>query len=469
MHQTSDLGDDARSAILAWKHDPEVRRRALDADRLAVVEGLRTVADAAAVRLLAGDDQRGVLTLIAESQDADPARLAAIGPFGLAGERLPVAVGQFRLGAVVVIGARVPARLWRPAGESLLRLARLVLHTEALASSGLEHVADLQRARRLMTAADDQVRRRVAEQLHGHVQTRLVVLWHRLGEVLELVDHEPARARALLADVREQVDELRERDVREMSHRLHPISTRIGLEPALRSVVAAYAGCLAIRLTFDPRVRALDDPASPVVQEPMRFALYRIVEEALGNVAQHAHAHTVQVRVTLVGAGRLELVVADDGIGLAGAKPRPGLGLTTIADRVHGLHGTWRLRGAPGRGTTLLVQVPLPDTARVAETASLGWLNSIDDGLGAEVALAEDGREPEGAGRVLVGSGVGGGHQDDGGCGRDLTDAAGGHESGDIAHEEIEEDDVGVEAGDELQRLGPGLGAPDHREAAVSI
>ncbi len=436
------FGDDPRSAILAWQADPDAMRQMLEADRQAVVDGIRALAGAATVELLGGDDRRGALLALAVSRDPDRHG----DPRGLVAERISVAVGSLRLGVLVVVGARVPARRWRPLANPHLRLARLVLHVEALATSGLGHVDDLRRARRLTTAADDRVRMQVAEQLHGRVQTRLVVVWHRLGELLRLVEAEPARARTEIAALRDLVDEIRERDVREVSRRLHPVSTRVALEPALRSAVAAFAGMLDVELIIDPELRWLDDPSAPAVPETVRVALYRIVEEALGNVGQHARAQHVRVCCSLAGASQLELVITDDGVGLAARPVRRGLGLTTVADRVDGLQGRWSLRSAPGSGTTLWVQIPIPPAAAPGGPAILPWLNPADHQVGGEVALAQDGGEAEGEGRVLVGGGVSGGDQQNGGGGRHLLDTAGGDQPGDVGHEEVQEHDVRVQA-----------------------
>src|SRR5207244_11374481 len=91
-------------------------------------------------------------------------------------------------------------------------------------------------------------------------------------------------------------------------------------------------------------------------------AAYRIVQEALTNVARHAGAK--RVTVELRGADHeLRLEVRDDGVGLrpANGQARPGIGLVGIRERVRSLGGTMTLASATGGGARLSVRLPLPD------------------------------------------------------------------------------------------------------------
>jgi signal transduction histidine kinase len=83
---------------------------------------------------------------------------------------------------------------------------------------------------------------------------------------------------------------------------------------------------------------------------PVEAAAYFVVAEALTNVARYAHASEASVHVTGVGE-TLELVVADDGVG--GASARPGSGLEGLRDRVEAVGGTLEVRSEPGAGTTV--------------------------------------------------------------------------------------------------------------------
>jgi signal transduction histidine kinase len=90
--------------------------------------------------------------------------------------------------------------------------------------------------------------------------------------------------------------------------------------------------------------------------ESAEVAAYYVVAEALTNVAKHAQACEVDVRVEADDAN-LHLSIDDDGIG--GADVGKGSGLTGLMDRVEALGGTMEVSSRSGRGTSLRVTIPL--------------------------------------------------------------------------------------------------------------
>src|SRR5262249_49128706 len=151
--------------------------------------------------------------------------------------------------------------------------------------------------------------------------------------------------------------DIREQDVRELSHRLHPSIIRAGLLPALETL-AEEAPRLEVTVTADAAVHTLDDAAANGIPEAVRLTAYRVVEEALGNVVKHANAGHVEVHLAMSSRG-LELQVRDDGRGFELQSPRPGLGLGSIAARVGRLGGRWSISSVPGHGALVEVVLPL--------------------------------------------------------------------------------------------------------------
>jgi signal transduction histidine kinase len=90
--------------------------------------------------------------------------------------------------------------------------------------------------------------------------------------------------------------------------------------------------------------------------EPVEVAAYYVVSEALTNAAKHAQATAAAVQVQ-ARDGRLYLSVRDDGVG--GASPGGGSGLIGLTDRVEALGGTITVHSPTGKGTTLLVDLPI--------------------------------------------------------------------------------------------------------------
>jgi signal transduction histidine kinase len=83
------------------------------------------------------------------------------------------------------------------------------------------------------------------------------------------------------------------------------------------------------------------------------------VQEALTNCVRHANAGSIKVVLTSH-SDQLDASVIDDGIGFDSARPRAGLGLRGIEERVSELHGTMTVGQAPGQGTALVIHLPLP-------------------------------------------------------------------------------------------------------------
>jgi two-component system sensor histidine kinase UhpB len=144
------------------------------------------------------------------------------------------------------------------------------------------------------------------------------------------------------------------RDVRQLSHDLHPASLKEGgLPQALRAHCEEFSQVRGISVPCDA-----DESASDLSRDAA-LALYRIVQEALGNAVTHGAATHVEVRVTR-STDRVLLAVSDNGKGFdphrLGASA--GVGLINMRERARQLNGTFELASAPGRGTTVRVEIP---------------------------------------------------------------------------------------------------------------
>jgi signal transduction histidine kinase len=88
-------------------------------------------------------------------------------------------------------------------------------------------------------------------------------------------------------------------------------------------------------------------------------AIYRIVQEALTNIIKHAEAHTVSIVIAATDASA-RVLIEDDGVGFAVEQVRDGaLGLVGMRERVALLSGRLDVQSAPGRGTTIMGELPL--------------------------------------------------------------------------------------------------------------
>jgi PAS domain S-box-containing protein len=307
--------------------------------------------------------------LVASARDA--AHLALMRRVGLrAAMIVPLLARDRVLGAIVLAMAESGRRYTEHdlvLAEELARRAALFvanahLYHETQAALAKERAtrAELQRSRQLIIQATETLRREIAEILHGRVQSHLLVAWHRLGQAAQFLDHDLDAARALIAQVREEIDQIREREVREASHALHPSIINVGLVPAVRSLCGRFADHFTVTLAVDPALEARDASLDEPLPALLRLAAYRVIEEALTNAYRHGAASQVQILLQLSEDERLQLTVRDNGRGCDPAQIQAGIGLSSIAGHVDLFGGTWALESTVGGGTTLTAVLPLP-------------------------------------------------------------------------------------------------------------
>jgi len=137
----------------------------------------------------------------------------------------------------------------------------------------------------------------------------------------------------------------------------------LGLVPALRWYTNRYAQRTHIAVEFE--TDGLDERLSYATET----ALYRVIQEALTNVARHARAEHVHVHLRRI-ASRITAVVRDDGRGFnLGARPGHdtpslGVGLLGMRERVSLLGGSFRIDSRPGQGTCISAEIPLKGEPR---------------------------------------------------------------------------------------------------------
>jgi PAS domain S-box-containing protein len=207
-------------------------------------------------------------------------------------------------------------------------------------------------AARLIHAQEEE-RRRIAREMHDDWTQRLALLGIDLAR-LEICLGEPENARRLLQAMQEQVIKLSE-DVHVLSRQLHPsILDDLGLVEALHSECANFSQRERITVVY----QATDVPDA--VPREVALCLYRVAQEALRNLAKHAAVSQAAVTLAATDA-ELLLRIRDEGIGFDPGELRfqPGLGLSSMEERVRLVEGQLGIQSATGQGTTIEVRVPL--------------------------------------------------------------------------------------------------------------
>ncbi len=203
------------------------------------------------------------------------------------------------------------------------------------------------------------VRREVAEGLHGSLQQRLVLAVARLDRIAEHVAPVAAPADvAALRELREQIEDLREGDVRATSRMLYPDQLEVGMVPAMRALLGRIPTSVATQFVVTDAVRALDDPADPQLTQSERLLAVRVVEEAVTNALRHGAAGRIEVRVD-VASPRLVLAVQDDGVGFDPATVGRASGTARLASRLALVDGELVLGSEPGAGTRVSAAFPV--------------------------------------------------------------------------------------------------------------
>ncbi|MCL1897618.1 MAG: hypothetical protein FWG16_02180 [Micrococcales bacterium] len=144
------------------------------------------------------------------------------------------------------------------------------------------------------------VRREVSDFLHGRLQQRLVFLAAELDQlkaVTQIAENDQARQR--LETAIKDLDQLREDDVRELSHSLFPVGLGLGLAQALTLQVAKVPAQVAVELEIDPLAGAIDDVTNPQLELSQRMLLVQAVEEGITNAIKHGRATALTIRVAL--------------------------------------------------------------------------------------------------------------------------------------------------------------------------
>jgi len=198
----------------------------------------------------------------------------------------------------------------------------------------------------------EQERARIARELHDDLGGNLTAIKMALAMLARRLPAEPP----ILAEKAAYLDSLVDRTidaVHRISRDLRPSTLDLGIVAALEWQASEFEQRTGIhcRTRIDPDINLYDDQAT---------ALFRIFQEALTNIAKHASASEVAVRLRLVGS-TLQLSICDNGCGVQPVdrlKPE-SFGLRGMTERARALKGSLTLSVPPGGGTMVSILIPL--------------------------------------------------------------------------------------------------------------
>jgi signal transduction histidine kinase len=220
-----------------------------------------------------------------------------------------------------------------------------------------ESQIDLRQVAARLNDVREQERSRMARDVHDQIGQALTAFKMDVAEVRRRLDRaDYAGAGARLDEMSTLVDASID-ETRRLASELHPPALdEAGAIDAMRGYVLDYSRRTGIASAFDAAVAA----GAPPLPKDRGTALFRILQEALTNVARHAEAKYVDVRLT-VARDDVTLVVRDDGRGIPPAEQRArGLGVVGMRDRALLFGGDVSIAGGPA-GTTVTARLPLAE------------------------------------------------------------------------------------------------------------
>ena len=255
----------------------------------------------------------------------------------------------------LLLAPRAPGEAFTAADR---RLLEDIAHQAGAAAHAVRLTADLQRSREHLVTAREEERRRLRRDLHDGLGATLAALHLQAGAIRTLMRHDLVAADTEMLDLQAEIRSAIA-DIRRLVYALRPPTLdELGLVGAIRQYAAQYDlpgtpsesdGYLQVLIEAPEHL-----PALPAAVE---VAAYRIVQEALTNVARHAHARTCTIRLAI--ADEFQLEISDDGVGFP-AESCAGVGLLSMRERAAESGGSCQVESAPGHGTRIMVHLPLP-------------------------------------------------------------------------------------------------------------
>jgi signal transduction histidine kinase len=215
-----------------------------------------------------------------------------------------------------------------------------------------------------LVRAQEEERRSLSRELHDQIGQLMTAVRIGLGNLEDALGDFPDSIRHQLEQTK-RISEQALRSVRDMAMGLRPsMLDDLGLGDALQWQARQHARLCGVPVSVELDGE-LDD-----LTDAQRTCIYRVVQEALNNVAKHAQARDIQVEVTNR-MGVVSIMVRDDGDGFNSAPRAPkGLGIVGIKERVRELGGQVTIDSQNGRGTSLWVILPLQQPPAAKEALS---------------------------------------------------------------------------------------------------
>jgi PAS domain S-box-containing protein len=205
-----------------------------------------------------------------------------------------------------------------------------------------------------LIAAQEAESARIARELHDDFSQRLTLQGIGLARLLKSLPESEAEVRSKVQELLKSNEGI-SIDMHTLSHQLHSSKLEhVGLVSALLGI------CEELTSKFKIQVEFSDRGVSSEIPKHVALCLFRITQEALGNIAKHSNAKQAHVEVSGT-KDEIRLRIVDAGVGFDPAlrSANVGIGLVGMRERLRLVGGTLSVQSEPMRGTEILAEVPL--------------------------------------------------------------------------------------------------------------
>jgi len=205
--------------------------------------------------------------------------------------------------------------------------------------------------------AQEQERSRIARELHDDICQRLALLSMEIEQANLAVDGAPSATKKKLEEIGNLCVEIGS-DVQSLSHQLHS-----SILECLGIAMAISGHCDELSRQYDVSIEFRERNVRKRLPKDISLCLFRIAQEALHNAVKYSGVNVLTVELN-ESADTIELLVMDQGAGfdVEEAKKEGRLGLVSMQERAHLVHGALTVESKPGWGTRITAVVPLPET-----------------------------------------------------------------------------------------------------------
>lgn len=226
-----------------------------------------------------------------------------------------------------------------------------------------EQLQQLLRTRQLLASVEE--RNRLARDLHDSVKQQIFSVAMQLGTLRALMTRDTEKAQRRLAEVEKTV-KLAQQELTALIRELRPVALEDrSLVQALQDLVAQWMQqtwiSASVDIEYAEDIQHTSEKERDKLPVEVEDAFFRIVQEALSNVARHSNATQVHVQLQ-IGVEDVTLTIADNGRGFSATQStlqrHNGVGLRSIQERIQALHGVSKIQSSEGEGTRIQVSCP---------------------------------------------------------------------------------------------------------------